>query len=77
MVPLMAQWEVAPDPRVTDQHVEDMRAILDLFPHDQVVWTPYLGEADASHRAAVAGCPLFDCHVLLLCLGTCDPLFLE
>ncbi|MQL93999.1 hypothetical protein Taro_026655 [Colocasia esculenta] len=57
MVPLMARWEVAPDPRVTDRRVKDMRASLDLYPHDQVVWTPYLGEADASHPAVAAGWP--------------------
>ncbi|MQM20131.1 hypothetical protein Taro_053146 [Colocasia esculenta] len=77
MVPLMARWEVAPDPRVTDRHVEDVRAGLDLYPHDQVVWTPYLGGADASHPAVAAGRPLFDRHLLLLCLGTCEPLYLE
>ncbi|MQL90145.1 hypothetical protein Taro_022731 [Colocasia esculenta] len=77
MVPLMARWEVAPDPRVTDRRVEDLQAGLDLYPHDQVVWTPYLGEAYAAHPAVAAGRPLFNCHVLLLCLGTCEPFFLE
>ncbi|MQL84740.1 hypothetical protein Taro_017261 [Colocasia esculenta] len=77
MVPLMAQWEVAPDPRVTDRRAEDVRAALDHYPHDQVVWTPYVGEADASHPAVGAGRPLFDRHLLLLCLGTCDVLYLE
>ncbi|MQM20372.1 hypothetical protein Taro_053390 [Colocasia esculenta] len=47
MVPLMARWEVAPDPRVTDR------------------------------RAVAAGRPLFDRHLLLLCLGTCEVLYLE
>ncbi|MQL70132.1 hypothetical protein Taro_002465 [Colocasia esculenta] len=77
MVPLMAWWEVASDPRVTDRCVEDVQAGLDLYPHDQVVWTPYLGEAAASHPAMAAGHPLFDRHLLLLCLGTCEPLYLE
>ncbi|MQM22619.1 hypothetical protein Taro_055675 [Colocasia esculenta] len=77
MVPLMARWEVAPDPRVTDRRVEDVRARLDLYPHDQVVWTPYQGEIDVSHPAVAAGRPLFDRHLLLLCLGTCEPLYLE
>ncbi|MQL75712.1 hypothetical protein Taro_008095 [Colocasia esculenta] len=77
MVPLMAWWEVAPDPRVTDRRVEDVRAALDHYPHDQVVWTPYAGEADASHPAVAAGRPLFDRHLLLLCLGTCEVLYLE
>ncbi|MQL81503.1 hypothetical protein Taro_013967 [Colocasia esculenta] len=77
MVPLMAWWEVAPDPRVTDRRVEDVQARLDLYPHGQVVWTPYLGEVDASHPAVAAGCSLFDRHLLLLCLGTCEPLYLE
>ncbi|MQL68677.1 hypothetical protein Taro_000967, partial [Colocasia esculenta] len=77
MVPLMAQWEVALDPRVTDRRIEDVRAIINLYPHDQVVWTPYLEEAAASHLAVAAGHPLFDRHVLLLCLGTCKPLYLE
>ncbi|MQL68913.1 hypothetical protein Taro_001213 [Colocasia esculenta] len=77
MVPLMDRWEVAPDPRVTDQRVEDVRARLDLYPHDQVVWTPYLGEANTSHPAVAAGRPIFDRHLLLLCLGTCEPLYLE
>ncbi|MQL85504.1 hypothetical protein Taro_018031 [Colocasia esculenta] len=77
MVPLMARWEVAPDPRVTDRRVEDVRARLDLYPHDHVVWTPYLEEADVSHPAVAVGRPLFDRHVLLLCLGTCEPLYLE
>ncbi|MQL89209.1 hypothetical protein Taro_021790 [Colocasia esculenta] len=40
-----------------------------------VVWTPYAGEADASHPAVAAGRPLFDRH--LLCLGTCEVLYLE
>ena len=43
----------------------------------QVVWTPYVGEADASHPAVAAGRPLFDRHLLLLCLGTCEVLYLE
>ncbi|MQL94466.1 hypothetical protein Taro_027121 [Colocasia esculenta] len=77
MVPLMARWEVAPDLRVRDRRVEDVRAGLDLYPHDQVVWTPYLGKADASHPTVEAGRPLFDRHLLLLCLGTCEPLYLE
>ncbi|MQM06138.1 hypothetical protein Taro_038960 [Colocasia esculenta] len=77
MVPLMARWEVAPDPRVTDRRVEDVRASLGLYPHDQVVWTPYLGEAAAFHPAVAVGHPLFDRHLLLLCLGTCEPLYLE
>ncbi|MQM23457.1 hypothetical protein Taro_056521 [Colocasia esculenta] len=77
MVPLMARWEVAPDPRVTDRRVEDVRAGLNLYPHDQVVWTPYLGEAAASHPAVAAGRLLFDRHLLLLYLGTCEPLYLE
>ncbi|MQM06747.1 hypothetical protein Taro_039573 [Colocasia esculenta] len=77
MVPLMARWEVAPHPRVMDRHVKDVRAGLDLYPQDQVVWTPYLGEADTSHPAVAAGRPLFDRHLLLLCLGTCEPLYLE
>ncbi|MQL87155.1 hypothetical protein Taro_019694 [Colocasia esculenta] len=77
MVPLMSRWEVAPDPRVTDQHVEDVRAGLNLYPYDQVVWIPYLGEAAASHSAVAVGRPLFDRHLLLLCLGTCEPLYLE
>ncbi|MQL68743.1 hypothetical protein Taro_000996 [Colocasia esculenta] len=77
MVALMARWEVAPDPRVTNRRVENVRASLDLYPHDQVVWTPYLGEADASHPTVVAGRPLFDRHLLLQCLGTCESLYLE
>ncbi|MQM23649.1 hypothetical protein Taro_056716 [Colocasia esculenta] len=103
MVPLMARWEVAPDPRVAEWRAEDVRAALDHYPHDQVqdstssrilliaafdvtdqcflqfqvVWTPYAGEADASHPAVVAGRPLFDRHLLLLFLGTCEVLYLE
>ncbi|MQM05707.1 hypothetical protein Taro_038522 [Colocasia esculenta] len=77
MVPLMTRWEVAPDPRVTDRRVGDVRVALDHYPHEQVVWTPYAGEADASHPAVAAGRPLFDCHLLLLCLGTCEVLYLE
>ncbi|MQL87318.1 hypothetical protein Taro_019857 [Colocasia esculenta] len=77
MVPLMSRWEVAPDPRVMDRCVEDMRASLDLYPHDKAVWTTYLGELAASHPVVAAGHPLFNCHLLLLCLGTCDPLYLE
>ncbi|MQM20324.1 hypothetical protein Taro_053341 [Colocasia esculenta] len=67
MVPLMTRWKVAPDPRVTDRRAGDVR----------VVWTPYVGEADASHSAVAAGRPLFDRHLLLLCLGTCEVLYLE
>ncbi|MQL83184.1 hypothetical protein Taro_015664 [Colocasia esculenta] len=70
MVPLMVRWEVAPDPRVADWHAEDVRAALDHYPHDQ-------GEADASHLAVAAGRPLFDRHLLLLCLGMCEVLYLE
>ncbi|MQL96602.1 hypothetical protein Taro_029283 [Colocasia esculenta] len=77
MVPLMTRWEVAPDPRVMDHCVEDVRARLDIFPHDLVVWTSYQGEADTSHPTVAAGHPLFDRHVLLLCLGTYEPIFLE
>ncbi|MQL85857.1 hypothetical protein Taro_018387 [Colocasia esculenta] len=77
MVPLMARWEVAPDPRVMDRRAEDVRAALDHYPYDQVVWTPYAGKADASHPAVAAGRPLFDRHLLLLCLGTCEVLYLE
>ncbi|MQM22196.1 hypothetical protein Taro_055245, partial [Colocasia esculenta] len=77
MVPLMARWEVAPDPRVTDRRVGDVRVALDHYPHEQVVWTPYAGEADASHPAVAAGRPLFNRHLLLLCLGTCEVLYLE
>ncbi|MQL81943.1 hypothetical protein Taro_014402 [Colocasia esculenta] len=62
MVPLMARWEVAPDPRVTDRRAEDVRAALDHYPHDQVVWTPYAGEADASHPAVAAGLAEFWLH---------------
>ncbi|MQL83620.1 hypothetical protein Taro_016113 [Colocasia esculenta] len=69
--------EVAPDPRVADRSAEDVRATLDHYPHDQVAWTPYAGEADASHPAVAAGGPLFDRHLLLLCLGTCEVLYLE
>ncbi|MQL89336.1 hypothetical protein Taro_021909 [Colocasia esculenta] len=65
MVPLMARWEVGPDPRVTDRRAED------------VVWTPYRGETDASHPAVATVRPLFDRHLLLLCLGTCEVLYLE
>ncbi|MQM13012.1 hypothetical protein Taro_045930 [Colocasia esculenta] len=71
MVPLMARWEVAPDPRVTDRRVGDVRVALDHYPHEQA------GEADASHPAVAAGQPLFDRHLLLLCLGTCEVLYLE
>ncbi|MQM19082.1 hypothetical protein Taro_052082 [Colocasia esculenta] len=67
MVPLMAQWEVVPDLRVTDRRAEDVR----------VVWTPYTGETDTSHLAVAAGRPLFDWNLLLLCLGTCEVLYLE
>ncbi|MQL69979.1 hypothetical protein Taro_002275 [Colocasia esculenta] len=77
MVPIMARWDVAPDPRVADRRAEDVRAALDHYPHDQVVWTPYRGETDASHPAVAAGRPLFDRHLLLLCLGTCEVLYLE
>ncbi|MQM09018.1 hypothetical protein Taro_041878 [Colocasia esculenta] len=77
MVPLMVRWEVASDPRVTDRRVGDVRVALDHYPHEQVVWTPYVGEADASHPAVAAGRPLFDRHLLLLCLGTCEVLYLE
>ncbi|MQM22970.1 hypothetical protein Taro_056029, partial [Colocasia esculenta] len=77
MVPLMTRWEVAPDPRVTDRRAGDVRVALDHYQHDQVVWTPYVGEADASHPAVAAGRPLFDRHLLLLCLGTCEVLYLE
>ncbi|MQL98273.1 hypothetical protein Taro_030976 [Colocasia esculenta] len=77
MVPLMARWEVAPDPRITDRRVGDVRVALDHYPYEQVVWTPYAGEADASHPAVAAGRPLFDRHLLLLCLGTCEVLYLE
>ncbi|MQL67755.1 hypothetical protein Taro_000049 [Colocasia esculenta] len=65
MVPLMGRWEVAPDPRVTDRRAEDVRVALDHYPHEQ-------GEVDASHPAVAAGGPLFDRHLLLLCLGTCE-----
>ncbi|MQL97518.1 hypothetical protein Taro_030206 [Colocasia esculenta] len=76
MVTLMARWEVAPDPRVTDKRVGDVCVALDHYPHEQVVWTPYAREADASHPAVAASRPLFDRHLLLLCLGTyeCGPL---
>ncbi|MQM23720.1 hypothetical protein Taro_056787, partial [Colocasia esculenta] len=67
MVPLMGRWEVAPDPRVTDRRAGEVR----------VVWTPYHGEADASHPVVAAGRPLFDRHLFLLCLGTCEVLYLE
>ncbi|MQM01315.1 hypothetical protein Taro_034071, partial [Colocasia esculenta] len=67
MVPLMARWEVAPDPKVTDRRAEDVRGM------DPVRG----GEADASHPAVAAGRPLFDRHRLLLCLGTCEVLYLE
>ncbi|MQL85265.1 hypothetical protein Taro_017781 [Colocasia esculenta] len=77
MVPLMTRWEVAPDPRVIDRRAGDVRAALDHYPHEQVVWTPYRGEADASHPAVAAGRPLFDRHLLLLCLRTCEVLYLE
>ncbi|MQL98908.1 hypothetical protein Taro_031624 [Colocasia esculenta] len=77
MVPLMARWEVVPDPRVTDRRAEDVRAALDHYPYDQVVWTPYWGETDASHPVVGVGRPLFDRHLLLLCLGTCEVLYLE
>ncbi|MQL81145.1 hypothetical protein Taro_013601 [Colocasia esculenta] len=77
MVPLMTRWEVAPDPRVTDRRAGEVRVALNHYPHEQVVWTPYAGEADASHPAVAAGCPLFDRHLLLLCLGTCEVLYLE
>ncbi|MQL81545.1 hypothetical protein Taro_014018 [Colocasia esculenta] len=77
MVPLMTRWEVAPDPRVTDRRAGDVRVALDHYPHEQVVWTPYAGEADASHPAVAAARPLFDRHLLLLCLGTCEVLYLE
>ncbi|MQM22383.1 hypothetical protein Taro_055433 [Colocasia esculenta] len=77
MVPLMTRWAVAPDPRVTDRRAGDVRVALDHYPYDQVVWTPYVGEADASHPAVAAGRPLFDRHLLLLCLGTCEVLYLE
>ncbi|MQM01257.1 hypothetical protein Taro_034008 [Colocasia esculenta] len=72
MVPLMTRWEVAPDPRVTDRRVGDVRVALDHYPDEQVVWAPYAGEADASHPAVEAGRPLFDRHLLLLCLRTCE-----
>ncbi|MQL71631.1 hypothetical protein Taro_003954 [Colocasia esculenta] len=74
MVPLMARWDVAPDPRVADRHAEDVRVALDHYPHDQ---TPYAGESDASHPAVAAGRPMFDRHLLLLYLGTCEVLYLE
>ncbi|MQL86500.1 hypothetical protein Taro_019030 [Colocasia esculenta] len=77
MVPLMARWEVAPNPRVIDRRVGDVRVALDHYPHEQVVWTPYAGEADSSHPVVVAGRPLFDRHLLLLCLGTCEVLYVE
>ncbi|MQL81531.1 hypothetical protein Taro_013984, partial [Colocasia esculenta] len=77
MVPLMTRWEVAPDPMVTNRRVGDVRVALDHYPHEQVVWTPYAGEADASHPAVAAGRSLFDHHLLLLCLGTCEVLYLE
>ncbi|MQM16676.1 hypothetical protein Taro_049638, partial [Colocasia esculenta] len=77
MVPLMTRWEVAPDPRVTDRRAGDVQVALDHYPHEQVVWTPYAGEVDASHPAVAAGRPLFDRHLLLLCLGTCEVLYLE
>ncbi|MQM10640.1 hypothetical protein Taro_043536 [Colocasia esculenta] len=77
MVPLMARWEVASEPRVTSRRVGDVRVALDYYPHEQVVCTPYAGEADASHPAVAAGRPLFHRHLLLLCLGTCEVLYLE
>ncbi|MQM11933.1 hypothetical protein Taro_044840 [Colocasia esculenta] len=55
MVPLMARWDVAPDPQVADRHAEDVHVALDHYPHDQVVWTPYAGELDALHLAVAAG----------------------
>ncbi|MQM11272.1 hypothetical protein Taro_044179 [Colocasia esculenta] len=64
----MARWEVTPDPRVTDRRAEDVRVALDHYPHDQ---------AGASHPPVAAGRPLFDRHLLLLCLGTCEVLYLE
>ncbi|MQM13998.1 hypothetical protein Taro_046925 [Colocasia esculenta] len=77
LVPLMARWDVPPDPKVTDRRSEDVRAALDHYPHDQIVWTPYTGEAGSSHPAVAAGRPLFDRHLLLHCLGTCEVLYLE
>ncbi|MQM18199.1 hypothetical protein Taro_051185 [Colocasia esculenta] len=68
LVPLLARWEVTPDPRVADRRAEDVRLALDHYPHEQ---------ADASHPAVAAGRPLFDRHLLLLCLGTCEVLYLE
>ncbi|MQL93483.1 hypothetical protein Taro_026124 [Colocasia esculenta] len=41
------------------------------------LWTPYAGEADAWHPAVAVGLPLFDRHLLLLCFGTCEVLYLE
>ncbi|MQL88325.1 hypothetical protein Taro_020883 [Colocasia esculenta] len=77
LVPLMPRWEVVPDLRVVDRRAEDVRAALDHYPHDQVVWTPYAGEVDVAHPAVAAGRPLFDRHLLLLCLGTYEVLYVE
>ncbi|MQL89110.1 hypothetical protein Taro_021676 [Colocasia esculenta] len=67
----MGRWvqrDAAPDPRVIDRRVEDVRVALDHYPHDQV---------DAAHPAVAVGRPLFNRHLLLLFLGTCEVLYTE
>lgn len=41
------------------------------------MWTPYRQEPVAAGSAIAAGRVLFDRHIVLICMGTCEPLFLE
>ncbi|MQL79758.1 hypothetical protein Taro_012214 [Colocasia esculenta] len=97
MVPLMARWEVAADPRVTDRHAEDVRVALDHYLHDQVRTStksscilsiaafnvtdrgvdPLCGGDGCLAPGGGGGPAPFRPHLLLLCLGTCEVLYLE
>ncbi|MQM18364.1 hypothetical protein Taro_051354 [Colocasia esculenta] len=65
MVPLMGRWEVAPDPRVTDRRAGDVRVALDHYPHEQC--GPLMWGRQTPRTW----------HLLLLCLETCEVLYLE
>ncbi|MQL75757.1 hypothetical protein Taro_008132 [Colocasia esculenta] len=75
--PFLQIWGYMRFPMGRGTIAEGHQTMVPLMARWEVVWTPYAGEADASHPAVAAGRPLFDQHLLLLYLGTCEVLHLE
>ncbi|MQM13233.1 hypothetical protein Taro_046157 [Colocasia esculenta] len=76
LVPIARRWDALRDSRSLGDQLERLQEAIDIYPHLDVVWQPYLGESDEGKPWLVQAHPYFGRSVWVHALNLVLPLHL-